>query len=139
MRYTGYRLSHTRTRVKHSVGAATLLQECGLATNTTISGSSPNPHTGKAGYQHKCQQNRVRLSPRETQHFRDQDAVDVRLTQGRRDSKTANEEHNCRRKHACEREPTAEYFIGDAVERGVGVLTLLLLAGSIAFVHLGNV
>lgn len=112
----------TRMRVKHRVGAATLLQDH-KPNQHHISNTSrrkeerrinngkgrtekkvnePYPHTGKTGHAHHRQQNCSRFRACKTEHSRDKYSVNIGFAEGRRNGETTDEEHDRRGKHHAE-------------------------------------
>lgn len=85
----------TRIKVKHSVGAATLLYKIVNQSKPTWNRQHPpNPHTRKAGDTHKCQKNSPRFGTCKAQNAGDNNLVNIRLAQCRGYGETSYEKHD---------------------------------------------
>jgi len=90
----------TRIKVKHSVGAATLLYKNVQQSNQMKpTKRPPNPHTRKAGDTHECQKDSSRFGTCKTQNAGDNNLVNVRFAQCRGYSETSYEKHDGWVKH----------------------------------------
>lgn len=103
----------TLIKVKHSVGAATLLRPSSAPSHNRSSRSkpAPNPHTRKTRHAHEREQHRAGARPREAEHARDEYAVDGGLAQRGGDGEAADEEHDRGGEHHGEYKPATQDWI----------------------------